>query len=215
MLSYHIFPVTPFAQNCHILVCEETKKAAIVDPGGEAEKLTAEIEKLGCELESIFVTHGHADHAGGVQSMKDKFKVPIIGPHKEDHFWIEMIPQQAATFGLQGAQSFTPDKWLEDGDIVKVGNQKLSVIHCPGHTPGHLVFYSEKANFASVGDVIFAGSIGRTDFPRGNHQQLIDSIREKLFQLPDNTLFVPGHGPTSTFGEEKVSNPFVANSLFG
>lgn len=215
MLDLHIVTVTPFAQNCHILHCKTSNKAAVVDPGGDIDLIVAALEKQDCELESILITHGHADHAGAAQGLKDKFSVPIIGPHIDDKFWIDAIPQQAAMFGLSGAESFSSDQWLQGGEKVKVGVQELEVLHCPGHTPGHVVFFAKAAGIASVGDVLFAGSIGRTDFPKGNHDQLIHSIRKKLFKLPDNTEFIPGHGPTSTFGAEKKSNPFVADIRFG
>ena len=209
MLHYHTVPVTPFQQNCSIVWCDATHQAAVIDPGGDLDLLLAEVQRLGLTLTQIWLTHGHIDHAGGTAKLARALGVPIEGPQEEDRFWIEGMPQQSKMFGFPDVESFEPDRWLHDGDTVTVGEQTLKVIHTPGHTPGHVVFVHEGARLAIVGDVLFAGSIGRTDFPRGDHQTLIRSIREKLFPLGDDITFIPGHGPTSTFGEERDSNPFV------
>lgn len=204
-----ILPVTSFAQNCSLIWCEETKKAAVVDPGGDLDVILSAVKKEGVELEKILVTHGHMDHVGGVKELAEKLNLPIEGPHKDDKFWIDQLPQQAVRFGFPHSDAFEPDRWLEDGDEVSVGNQTLKVFHCPGHTPGHVVFFNNDTRVAIVGDVLFQGSIGRTDFERGNHDDLIRSIKTKLFPLGDDVVFVPGHGPLSSFGDERRSNPFV------
>ncbi len=206
-----IVPVTAFQQNCTILMCRETHEAAIVDPGGDLERIEQALEKMQAKPVMILLTHAHIDHAGGTADLADKLEIPVTGPHKDDDFWIEMLPKQAAAYGFAPARTFTPDRWLEDGDTVQIGKVTLLVIHAPGHTPGHVVFYQPEQKFALVGDVIFNGSIGRTDFPRGNHEQLINSIRGKLFPLGDDVEFICGHGPNSTFGRERQTNPFVAD----
>ncbi|MFT3930525.1 MAG: MBL fold metallo-hydrolase [Spongiibacteraceae bacterium] len=210
-----IVPVTAFQQNCSILVCEETKRAALVDPGGDVPRLREALQKLGVTLEKIFLTHGHLDHCGAADAVRAEFHVPIEGPHKEDKFWIDQIEDSCARFGLPPSKSFEPDRWLNDGDTVTFGKQTLEVYFCPGHTPGHVVFFHRDTKLAWVGDVLFQGSIGRTDFPRGDYDTLVTSIREKLWPLGDDVEFVPGHGPTSTFGEERLHNPFVADKRFG
>jgi hydroxyacylglutathione hydrolase len=209
MLHYTTLPVTPFAQNCSIVWCDEAKKAAIIDPGGDLDKLLARVAKTGAELEQIWLTHAHIDHAGGTAELAARLKLPIIGPHVGDQFWIDALPEQGAMFGFPPSQAFVPTRWLEDGDSVTLGAYTFTVRHCPGHTPGHVVFHSADLNRAFVGDVLFAGSIGRTDFPGGNHQQLLDSITQRLWPFGDRTVFIPGHGPESTFGQERVSNPYV------
>lgn len=209
MIQVSIVPVTPFEQNCSILWCDRSKKAAVVDPGGDLDRIRAAVRELGVTVERILVTHGHIDHAGGTAKLARELGVPIEGPQEEDRFWIEGMPEQSRTFGFPGVEAFEPDRWLHDGDTVTIGEETLQVIHAPGHTPGHVVFVHPGARLAIVGDVLFAGSIGRTDFPRGDHQTLIHSIRDKLFPLGDDITFIPGHGPTSTFGEERESNPFV------
>ncbi|WP_430461282.1 MBL fold metallo-hydrolase [Thalassolituus sp. LLYu03] len=210
-LTVAIVPVTAFAQNCTILMCTDTRKAAVVDPGGDLPRIQQQIADMGAEVEQILLTHAHIDHAGGTAALARALNAPVIGPQEGDLFWIQGLPQQSAMFGFPQAETFTPDRWLNDGDQVQVGNVVLDVIHCPGHTPGHVVFYSAADQLAIVGDVIFQGSIGRTDFPQGNHQQLVSSIRDKLFPLGDEVTFIPGHGPESTFGVERRSNPFVSD----
>lgn len=210
-MKYAILPVTPFEQNCSFLQCETTGKVAVVDPGGDLERIRAALEQIGGEVEKILVTHAHLDHVGAVADLAEALKVPIEGPHPDDRFWIDMLPQQAQMMGFPPARPFTPQRWLHDGDTVSVGDTELRVFHCPGHTPGHVVFYQPQAKLAVVGDVLFNGSIGRTDFPRGDFQTLVDSIRGKLFTLPDDTDFIPGHGPMSTIGQERQHNPFVAD----
>ena len=214
-MQYEIITVTGFQQNCTLVWCDSSKEAAVIDPGGDLDKILARVEALQLKLSQIWLTHGHIDHAGGTGELAEKLNLPIIGPHKEDEFWLEALAQQSQMFGFPAAQPFTPTRWLEDGDEVKLGEESFQVIHCPGHTPGHVVFYHEGAQFAQVGDVLFQGSIGRTDFPKGNHGDLIRSIREKLFPLGDDIRFVPGHGPMSTFGRERESNPFCSDPNYG
>ncbi|SIT12341.1 MBL fold metallo-hydrolase [Neptunomonas antarctica] len=210
-MKFRVIPVTAFQQNCTLCWCEETKHAAVIDPGGDIAKIEAAIHEEGVVLTKILLTHAHIDHAGGTAELKSLHQVPIEGPHKDDLFWIEGLDKQSAMFGFPKVDGFLPDRWLEDGDEVTVGNQTFQILHCPGHTPGHVVFYHKPSGMAQVGDVIFHGSIGRTDFPKGNHQQLISSIRNKLFVLGDEIEFIPGHGPASTFGHEKKTNPFVSD----
>lgn len=209
-----IVPVTAFEQNCTLIWCTRTMKGALVDPGGDLARLKLAADQAGVTVEKLLVTHGHMDHCGLAGVLARDLGVPIEGPHPDDDFWISRLDDPASRYGLEG-ESFVPDRWLGDGDVVTVGDLELSVIHCPGHTPGHVVFFHAPSRFALVGDVLFAGSIGRTDFPRGNHQQLIDSITRKLWPLGDDVTFVPGHGPTSTFGQERRTNPFVGDPRFG
>ena len=206
-----VIPVTPFQQNCSVLWCERTRAAAVIDPGGDLDEVLAVVDDEQLDLQKILLTHAHIDHAAGTAELARRRGLPIEGPQREDQFWIDGLPQQAQMFGLPPAEAFTPTRWLEHGDTVQVGEVLLEVLHCPGHTPGHVVFFSRADRFAIVGDVLFAGSIGRTDFPRGNHAQLIRSIRERLFPLGDDVRFLPGHGPMSSFGEERRSNPFVGD----
>jgi len=208
-----IAPVTPLQQNCTIVWCAKTKKAAVIDPGGEVPRLLAALQQYELDLEKIWVTHGHLDHAGGTAALKAATGAPIEGPHREDAFWIDQIETSAARWGMPDAKGFTPDRWLEEGDTVTLGETRFEVRHCPGHTPGHVIFFHPGARFAQVGDVLFQGSIGRTDFPRGDYQTLIRSITEKLWPLGDDVSFVPGHGPMSTFGQERRTNPFVADEI--
>ncbi len=207
-----LIPVTPFQQNCSLLVCERTQRAAVVDPGGDLDRIEAELARQQVQLEKVLLTHGHLDHCGGAGALAAKFDVPIEGPHEDERFWIDQLEQQSARFGFPSAQAFEPNRWLTDADTVSFGDQTLDVFHCPGHTPGHIVFVSREHRVALVGDVLFKGSIGRTDFPRGNHQDLLDSISSKLWPLGDDIVFVPGHGPTSTFGAERRSNPYVSDA---
>ena len=209
MLHYLTVPVTAFAQNCSIVWCDQTMEAAVIDPGGDLDHLLAEVDRLGVRLAHIWLTHAHIDHAGGTGELARRKGLPIIGPHVGDQFWIDGLAQQSRMFGFPPAEPFVPTRWLQDGDSVAVGNSVLVVRHCPGHTPGHVVFYSPEIKRAFVGDVLFAGGIGRTDFPQGNHAQLIGSIRERLWPMGDDTVFIPGHGPESTLGEERQFNPYV------
>lgn len=215
MLKFSIIPVTPFDQNCSLIWCDETMRGAAVDPGGDIERILAEAERQGVTLEKILLTHGHLDHVGGTAALAEQLGLPIEGPHPADKFWIDALPQQAAMFGFGQAKVFTPDRWLQQGDTVSIGNVTLQVRQAPGHTPGHVIFFDPASKTAWVGDVLFEGSIGRTDFPGGDYQTLINSIREQLFTLGDEVQFVPGHGPMSTFGEERRSNPFVADKRYG
>jgi glyoxylase-like metal-dependent hydrolase (beta-lactamase superfamily II) len=208
-----ILPVTPFQQNCSILKCEETGRGAVVDPGGDLDRIEAALGDLGIELEKIFVTHAHIDHAGGVAELARRRGVSIEGPHPDDRFWIEALDDQSRMFGFPPSEPFTPQRWLGQGDVVQFGNVAMDVLHCPGHTPGHVVFHHPPSRLAFVGDVLFHGSIGRTDFPRGDFDALIDSICGRLWPLGDDVTFVPGHGPTSTFGAERRSNPFVGDAV--
>lgn len=208
-----IAPVTPLQQNCTIVWCAKTLKAAIIDPGGEVDRLMGAIKDQGLTLEKIWITHGHLDHAGGTAAIKALTGVPIEGPHPDDAFWIDQIDASGVTWGMPEARGFTPDRWLQDGDVVTLGETEFEVYHCPGHTPGHVIFFHRQARFAQVGDVLFQGSIGRTDFPRGNHADLIEAITGKLWPLGDDVRFVPGHGPMSSFGQERLTNPFVADAI--
>jgi len=207
-----IIPVTPFQQNCTLLWCEESLQGAIIDPGGEVDRLLSVIDEHKITLSKILLTHGHMDHAGGTADLAERLQIPIEGPHEDDKFWIDQIAESAAQYGMEpGARPFTPDRWLNDRDEVSFGNITLGVRHCPGHTPGHVIFYHEELRLAQVGDVLFRGSIGRTDFPRGDHATLLNSIKTQLWPLGDDVTFIPGHGPTSTFGEERRTNPYVAD----
>ncbi|NSL53594.1 MBL fold metallo-hydrolase [Uliginosibacterium aquaticum] len=210
-LQYQIISVTPFQQNCSLIWCDQSMEAAVVDPGGDVARIEAAVARAGVKLTKILLTHGHLDHVGGSAELAARLALPIEGPQREDAFWIENLAEQCRMFGFPLVAGFTPTRWLEEGDRISLGQEVLEVIHTPGHTPGHVVLYSRSAQLALVGDVLFAGSIGRTDFPRGDHQALLDSIRLKLWPLGDDTRFIPGHGPMSSFGEERQSNPFVAD----
>lgn len=208
-----IIPVTPLQQNCSVLWCTETRRAVVVDPGGDIEKIMAEVNKNNLILERVLLTHAHVDHAGAAAEIAEINNIQITGPHHDDQFWIDQIEDAGKQYGIPTARVFTPENWLEDGDCITVGRVKLDVYHCPGHTPGHVIFHNIDSSFAAVGDVLFQGSIGRSDFPRGDMQQLIQSIIHKLWPLGDQTTFIPGHGPLSTFGEERKTNPFVADHI--
>jgi len=212
MLRYLTCPVTAFAQNCSLLWEEETRDAVVIDPGGDLDELLAQVESLGLTLREVWLTHAHIDHAGAAGELAQRLSLPIVGPHRGDQFWIDALPQQSEMFGFPPAQAFAPTRWLEDGDTVTLGRHSLNVRHCPGHTPGHVVFHSPELQRAFVGDVLFAGSIGRTDFPGGDHDTLIRSITERLWPMGDDTVFIPGHGPESSFGRERRTNPFVAGT---
>ena len=205
-----ILPVTPLQQNCSLIWCTRTNKAALIDPGGDLAKLKAGVAKAGVELEKILLTHGHIDHCGEAGVLARQLALPIEGPHEADRFWIARLDEDGARYGIRG-EAFEPDRWLEEGDTVSVGDLTLDVLHCPGHTPGHVVFVHKPSKFAIVGDVLFQGSIGRTDFPMGDHQALIDGIVQKLWPLGDDITFIPGHGPVSTFGQERKTNAFVSD----
>lgn len=212
MLNYLTVPVTPFAQNCSILWCDRTRRAAVVDPGGDLPRLRAQVQRLGVTLEAIWLTHAHIDHAGAAGTLARESALPIVGPHPGDQYWIDALPEQSGMFGFPGAEAFTPTRWLHDGDTVELGDATLAVRHCPGHTPGHVVFHSAQTQRCFVGDVLFAGSIGRTDFPGGDFDTLIASITQRLWPMGDDTVFIPGHGPESSFGAERRSNPFVGGT---
>lgn len=214
-LNAVIVPVTAFQQNCSIAWCDATGEGAVIDPGGDLDQVLAAAAAHGVRITKILVTHGHIDHAGAVAELARRLGVPVEGPQREERFWIDQLPAQGQRFGLPAGEAFEPDRWLVDGDTCQIGNEVLEVLHCPGHTPGHVVFFDRAARVAFVGDVLFAGSIGRTDFPRGNHASLIDSITGKLWPLGDDVTFVPGHGPTSTFGAERRANPFVGDAAVG
>ncbi|WP_107852433.1 MBL fold metallo-hydrolase [Oceanimonas marisflavi] len=209
MLNRITLPVTPFMQNCSLVWCSATNRAALIDPGGETERLLAAIAERDLTLERIILTHGHLDHVGATGELKAGTGVPVEGPGEEDAYWIDGLPRQVQMFGFDPVPGFTPDRWLNAGDTVTVGEEVLDVYHCPGHTPGHMVLVHQGQRLAFVGDVLFHGGIGRTDFPGGNHQQLLSSIKETLLPLGDDITFVPGHGPESTFGHERLTNPFL------
>ncbi|MGR9114619.1 MAG: MBL fold metallo-hydrolase [Gammaproteobacteria bacterium] len=213
-MKFRIIPVTPFQQNCSLLICEQTGKAAIVDPGGDIELIQDAIVQEAVTPECILITHGHLDHVGATAELTKRLAVPVLGPHKSDQFWLDAIPSQCKSFGFPASQSFSPSRWLSQGDSVTVGQEIFEVLHCPGHTPGHIVFFQRAAKLAVVGDVLFRGSIGRTDLPKGDYQTLIKSIKNKLWPLGKEVAFIPGHGPMSTFGEEMLNNPFVKIEQF-
>ena len=213
MLKAAVVPVTPFQQNCSLIWDDATMEGAIVDPGGDVDHILRAVSQTGVNVKSILITHAHVDHAGAAQDLKEQLQVPIIGPHKDDQFWIDMIEDSGHKYGMTYARAFKPDQWLVDGDEVTVGGETLGVVHCPGHTPGHVVFHHAGQKIAFVGDVIFKGSVGRSDFPRGNSKELIASITQKLWPLGDDVTFVPGHGPASTFAEERQNNPYVADKV--
>jgi glyoxylase-like metal-dependent hydrolase (beta-lactamase superfamily II) len=211
-MKVSILPVTPFQQNCSLLVDEATNRAAIVDPGGDIARIEAALAKTGATLERILVTHGHMDHCGATAVLARRTGVPIEGPHLDDKFWIDQVAESGSRFGMSDCEPFVPLRWLKGGDRVTVGETALEVRHCPGHTPGHVIFYSAADQIAIVGDVLFQGSIGRTDLPRGDYATLIRSITTQLWPLGNDVTFVPGHGPVSTFGDEREHNPFVSDA---
>lgn len=213
-MQLQVVPVTPFQQNCSVIWCDRTRAAAIVDPGGDLDTVLEVVAANKLELQKILLTHAHIDHAGAAGELARRRGLPIEGPHPGDRFWIEALADQARLFAFEPAEPFEPTRWLGQGDQVQVGELTLQVRHCPGHTPGHVIFFNEPARFAIVGDVLFRGSIGRTDFPGGDHATLIRSIRENLFPLGDDVRFLPGHGPLSTFGAERRTNPFVGDPAF-
>jgi glyoxylase-like metal-dependent hydrolase (beta-lactamase superfamily II) len=211
-LQAAIVPVTPLQQNCTLLWCSATMKGALIDPGGDLDRLKAAAAGRGVSIEKILLTHGHIDHCGAAGILARELGVEIEGPHEADLFWIERLAEDGRKYGIRG-EPFEPGRWLANGDKVTVGELSLDVYHCPGHTPGHVVFHHPGSKLAIVGDVLFRGSIGRTDFPLGNHQQLVDAITRRLWPLGDDTVFVPGHGPMSDFGTERRTNPFVADAV--
>jgi hydroxyacylglutathione hydrolase len=207
-----VVTVTPLQQNCTVLWCTETLRGAVVDPGGDLPRIRAEIDKAGIEIEKILLTHGHIDHCGEAATLADELGVPIEGPHEADRFWIARLDEDGRAYGIPG-RPFEPSRWLDEGDTVTVGKLTLAVHHTPGHTPGHVVFHHAPSQLALVGDVLFAGSVGRTDFPLSDHDALIASIVSKLWPMGDDTRFVPGHGGVSSFGRERQTNPFVADAV--
>lgn len=212
MLHYQTIPVTPFQQNCSVVWCDVTQEGAVIDPGGDLERILAFVRDQGIELKQILITHAHVDHCAGTADLAEALNLPVVGPHPDDQYWIDALPATAAQYGFPPARLFTPTRWLQDEDTVQVGQSTLRVRHTPGHTPGHVVFYADDAKRAFVGDVLFAGSIGRTDFPGGDYETLIASITQRLWPLGDDTVFIPGHGPESTFARERQSNPYVGGT---
>ena len=208
-----IVPVTPFEQNCTIIWCEATKKAVVVDPGGDVPKILAAIKQTGVTVEKIWLTHGHIDHVGGAAELRDTLKVPIEGPQATDKFLLDNVVMSGAQFGMTGVRNFVPDRWLHEGDRVEIGEITFDILHCPGHSPGSVVFFSDEMRFALVGDVLFNGSVGRTDLPGGNHTTLIQSITEKLIPLGDDVGFICGHGAGSSIGQERLTNPFLTGQM--
>jgi len=209
-MKYTIIPVTDFEQNCSLIHCLQSNEAAFVDPGGDSKQLIRALEKSGAKLSKILLTHGHIDHVGAAVELADQFSVPIIGPHKADKYWLDLLPEECELFGLPQLAAFLPDQWLSEGQTELVGEIAFSVLHCPGHTPGHVIFYQPENKLAFVGDVLFKDSIGNTDFQGGSYPQLMDSIQNKLLVLGDDVTFVPGHGPVSTLGRERLRNPFLS-----
>ncbi len=214
MLQYRIIPVTPLQQNCTLVWCDQTGEAALIDAGGDIDRILALVRQQQLQPGKLWVTHGHVDHVGAVAALKSMGWGPVEGPHQADAYWLDLVPAAAARFGLPQAEAFVPDRWLDHGDVLRLGYEQFQVLHCPGHTPGHVVLYHHEQQLAWVGDVLFAGSIGRSDFPGGDGPELIRSIRTRLFALGNQVQFVPGHGPMSTFGAERQTNPYVADRLF-
>lgn len=214
-LQIRVIPVTPLQQNCSLIWNEATKNAALIDPGGDIDRLFGALEHFGLTLTRIWLTHGHFDHAGAAAELRERTGVAVEGPHRDDQYWLDLIEEGAQRYGVGGLRNVTPDRYFDDGEILDFEGVRFDVSHTPGHTPGHVVIHNAELKIAFVGDVLFAGSIGRTDFPRGNHEQLIQSITSKLWPLGEEIAFVPGHGPTSTFGRERQSNAFVADRITG
>jgi len=214
-LRVELVIVTPFQQNCSVIWCSESLEGAVIDPGGNTEQIIAKIKQHNINVTQILLTHGHLDHAGGAEKLKRELSIPVIGPHKDDEFWLQGITEQGKRYGFSDAENCAPDQWLIEGEEIQIGDEKLDIYHCPGHTPGHIVFHHKDSGLAFVGDVLFKGSIGRTDFPRGNHQDLINSITNKLWPLGGETRFVSGHGGISSFAAERQSNPHVADTVTG
>lgn len=212
-MEIRIIPVTPLQQNTSLIWNTETKEGVFVDPGGETDRLMAAVEQFGVKIVKIWLTHGHLDHAGAAAEIRERTGAPIEGPHRDDQWLLDEIEAQGAKYGIIDGRNVTPDRYLEEGDTLTLGDMEFGVTHCPGHTPGHVVIYQSEGKLAFVGDVLFRGSIGRTDFPKGNHQQLLDAIVANLWPLGDDMRFVPGHGPMSTFGQERKDNPFVADRV--
>jgi hydroxyacylglutathione hydrolase len=204
-----IIPVTPFQQNCTLLWCEATKRAVVIDPGGDLPDIERAIAEANVSVDKIWLTHGHVDHVGGAAELKAKLKVPIEGPHRDDRYLLDHVVDTARMFGIDGVANVTPDRWLEEGERVKVGDLTFDILHCPGHSPGSVAFTNAAQRLAIVGDVLFAGSIGRTDLPGGDHRQLLRSIRDKLLPLDDDVTVLSGHGPITTIGRERATNPFI------
>jgi len=211
-LRVAIVPVTPLQQNCSLIWCTATMRGAFVDPGGDLDKLKAAMTHHGVRIEKIILTHGHIDHCGEAGTLAKELGVPIEGPHEADRFWIARLDEDGRQYGISG-HVFEPDRWLDHGDQVTVGELTLDVYHTPGHTPGHVIFHHAPSKLALVGDVLFAGSIGRTDFPMSDHGALIEAIVTKLWPLGDETAFIPGHGPMSNFARERQHNPFVGDAV--
>jgi glyoxylase-like metal-dependent hydrolase (beta-lactamase superfamily II) len=207
-----VVPVTPFQQNCSVVWCEATREGAVIDPGGDLDQVLEVVRQNGVRVTKVLLTHAHIDHAGAAAELAGRLGVPIEGPHEGDRFWIEGLAEQSRMLGFPPAAAFEPARWLVDGDTVDVGGEALEVRHCPGHTPGHVVFFHAGQRLAFVGDVLFAGSVGRTDFPGGDYATLVKSITTRLWPLGDDVTFVPGHGPASTFGRERRTNPFVGDA---
>jgi len=209
MLNYQVIPVTPYQQNCSLLWCDQTLQAALIDPGGDVPKLMAEINNRQLQLKQIWLTHGHLDHVGGTEEIATSTGARIIGPHQDDFFWLDILQQQCQMFNFPQVNNFTPEQWLQEGDVLSLGEEQFEVLHTPGHTPGHIVIVHHNSKTVWVGDVLFKQSIGRTDFPRGNHEDLIASIKNKLLTLPGDYQFVPGHGPGGHLADEQEHNPFL------
>jgi hydroxyacylglutathione hydrolase len=208
-----IVPVSPFQQNCTLLWNTATMHGVVIDPGGDVPDILAAIKQAGITVDEIWITHGHIDHVGGAAELRDELKVPIVGPHLADKYLLDNVVASGANFGMTGVRNFAPDRWLNEGDQLKIGDLTFDVYHCPGHSPGSVAFFNKDMRFAIVGDVLFNGSVGRTDLPGGDHTTLIRSINEKLLPLGDDIGFICGHGPGSNFGHERATNPFLNGGL--